>query len=86
MRAMYVIVGLLLGVIFTSRFANWVISTKETDMKVSITAAALTGYNEGWKQGKNHTEARLFYSLTGCYEMVDKLQELNQLYRKGRRP
>lgn len=69
MRALYTVVGILLGVLFTTKQAQQVISVIERENMNMVTSFTLVGYYEGWQRGRHHTERRLLGHLHQCYQM-----------------
>ena len=75
MRPLYVIIGLLVGVSFTSQVADRVIASREANQHIYEMSWFLTGYHEGRVQGYQKGMAarfRLWYqcvtSLTDAYK------------------
>jgi hypothetical protein len=75
MRVLYVCIGLLLGISFTSRLASYAVERLQDVNRAHITASALMGYHEGWQIGKAHAAAEYRFSLLVCNEALKRTRE-----------
>lgn len=66
MRACYLLLGVLLGVVFTTRCSEIVFEALEQKWEKEILSFTLTGYSEGWERGRDYTKAHIYWMLAEC--------------------
>lgn len=68
MRALYLLAGLLLGIIFVSDAGVAVANRIERERERDAHIYTLTGFHEGWQRGREQTTGRYQQLLTYCFE------------------
>jgi len=56
MRVLYLIIGLLAGISWTSRIGTHMLAQAEQYYDRDLTARTLTGYYEGWARGRMQSD------------------------------
>lgn len=72
MRAAYMVIGLLVGIIFTSNVSNAVLDHMTHIFEEEISIYTLVGYHEGWQRGRDHTRATLMPYITSCLKETQR--------------
>lgn len=83
MRSLYVVLGLLLGMLFTTNKAIDIMDQLEVYYIQEIGTYTLVGYQEGWQRGRDHTYQARLQIFLGCMEQLNYAQEYIQELRKG---
>lgn len=74
-RLLYIVIGLLIGVLKTSQVAHRVVEEVDQQWLSQITARTLTGYYEGLQRGTWRAEGRYEMYLSNCRNQLDYAQE-----------
>lgn len=74
-RLLYLVVGLLIGVLKTSQVAHRVVDEVDNQWQAQITARTLTGFYEGLQRGTWRAEGRMGLFLDNCTRQLDYAQE-----------
>lgn len=74
-RLLYLVIGLLIGVLKTSQVAHRVIEEVDRQWLTQLSARTLTGYYEGLQRGTWRAEARMGMLLGNCQNQLDYAQE-----------
>lgn len=83
MRALYVVIGLLLGVWYTSNIAILQLDSQEEYWLDEIGTYTLVGYHEGWQRGREQTHNKDLYFFLTCMEQLDYAQSYAIELKKG---
>jgi hypothetical protein len=78
MRALYLTVGTLLGVIFTTNTSLFVVDYMTTTFEREISIYTLVGYYEGYQRGQAMSDRLYGWRLTGCINEVNRLGRGNR--------
>ena len=68
MRFLYILVGFLVGIGFTSSTGLKLINALETTYMEQVSTFTLVGYYEGWQRGRDYTEYKLLGLLYQCHK------------------
>ena len=75
MRVGYLIIGLLLGMFYTTGIALRVCEVKDQEFEREFLAAVLTGYSEGWTRGRDYTYNLVYWRWTDCADELNRVGE-----------
>ena len=70
-RLLYVVIGMFLGITFTSDVAVDIYQILDREADREILASTLTGMSEGWERGKYYTEQRMLHQLGMCHYQLE---------------
>lgn len=71
MRLGYFTIGLLVGVLFTSRMGIAVADYLSEQFEKDVVAYTLTGYHEGMIRGREYAERMMGWRLGMCYSQLE---------------
>lgn len=81
-RSLYLTLGLLLGMWFTTYQANRTIDAINKYYEIDLVARTLGGFWEGWDRGREYTFIRFMWLMVDCQDELEHdrklLKELEQ--------
>lgn len=80
MRILYLVLGLLIGLYFTTKIGLNALEWRDWQYERDITAYTLTGMSEGWERGRYHTVQKIYWLVMDCQEelFMYKQREVNK--------
>ncbi len=76
MRALYLIIGLLVGISFASVTGARVLDTVNDAWLLHFETHSIQMYHEGFKRGQAYGSARMLFTFGACFDELDALREI----------
>jgi hypothetical protein len=72
MRALYLILGILVGAMSMSRYSTWLIEALVESQMDEVLAQKLVGFYDGYQRGYLRARAKYQYQILQCVEELKR--------------